>query len=134
MKRNRKAFTLLEIILSIAILALIAAAFLPALTQGVNAIVHGKKFTVDSSRTQKEVEKNLADFYLIKSSGDSTLYDDFIADNNFTRTLLSDSSGNSSINVFDKYIDGYFKKYDIFRRIKVGQKLITVYYLYSYQM
>lgn len=100
----------MEVILAIAIIALIAVAFLPALSQGVNTIVVGKKFTVDSSATQKIVERDIADFYYLKYS-----------DNDDLATEMT-SRGFQEIKdllVFEKEVKGYKKDYMVNPEINI---------------
>jgi len=56
---NKKGFTLVEIIVSIAILGIIALATLPLLTFGYIHLFEAKKYTIDSFAVQQQVEKEM---------------------------------------------------------------------------
>lgn len=57
MKKN--GFTLVEVILAIALIGLISVTFIPAITFGFRYLVDSEKFVVDSYAKQQEVEKKL---------------------------------------------------------------------------
>lgn len=56
---KKKGFTLVEVILAIALIGLISVTFVPALTFGFKYLVDSEKFVVDSYAKQQEVEKKL---------------------------------------------------------------------------
>ena len=59
--KNKKAFTLLEVVLSIALLAIISVAFLTMFTSGIVGIKNSGKKTVSHYTVQSQVESNITD-------------------------------------------------------------------------
>lgn len=59
--QNKKGFTLIELIISIAILAIITTAFLTMFTSGIVGISNSGKKSVDHYTAQSQIESNIND-------------------------------------------------------------------------
>jgi len=59
--KNKRGFTLIEVILSIAILAIISIAFLSMFTSGVVGISNSGKKSVSHYTAQNQIESNISD-------------------------------------------------------------------------
>lgn len=62
--KNKNGMTLIEVILSIAIMGIIAVGFFGPMASGFKYTVDTKKFTEDSFKTQQEVEKKIDELRL----------------------------------------------------------------------
>jgi len=57
--KNNKGMTLIEVLLSISLIALIAAVFLPSFNYSLFAIDEGRKMTKDTFKAQQDIEKSI---------------------------------------------------------------------------
>lgn len=89
MKKN--GFTLVEVILAIALIGLIAVTFIPAMTFGFQNLIDSEKFVVDSYAKQQDVEKIL----------------------DAKRKEVADSADTLEINVFGVNVKGHVVSVDI---------------------
>ena len=82
---RKKGFTLVEVILSIALIGLIAVVFVPAMSNGFRLLTESEKFVVDSYVKQQDVEKLLEQ----------------------KRNEIATGTGTSQISVFGKNVSGH---------------------------
>lgn len=88
---KRKGFTLVEVILSIALIGLIAVVFVPAMSNGFRLLTESDKFVVDSYEKQKDVEKLLEE----------------------KRNQVATGAGTTQLTIFGKNISGHLISVDI---------------------
>lgn len=98
--KRKRGMTLIEVIIAIAILAIMAIAFLSVFSSNFKMLVNAKHLTVDTFKAQKEVEEKIE---ALKNKISITPID--ITDPEITKV--------STMKIFGKNIDGYNIKKDI---------------------
>lgn len=98
--KRKRGMTLIEVIIAIAILAIMAIGFLSVFSSNFKMLVNAKHLTVDTFKAQKEVEEKIED---LKNKISITPID--ITDPEITKV--------STMKIFGKNIDGYNIKKDI---------------------
>lgn len=97
---KRKGFTLVEVILSIALIGLIAVVFVPAMSNGFRLLTESDKFVVDSYEKQKDVEKLLEEKRNQVASGVGTTQLTIFGKNISGHLISVDIEGHGVINAF----------------------------------